>query len=72
MVVPAAETPVRILVSTEEMAALLGIPPKKLKTLACRGLVPRLILGHRSHLYDPKAVVEALKKNFGTTELPTP
>ena len=44
-----------------QVATILSINPRRLRQLARDGKVPRIELGWRTHLYEPQAVLNALK-----------
>jgi hypothetical protein len=46
----------------KQVAAVLSISPRRLRQLACDGKIPRIELGWRTHLYEPQAVLHALKQ----------
>ncbi len=53
------------LVTLPVMALLAGVSRRTMFRLITAGVVPRVCLGHRTHLYDPDDVISALKQHFG-------
>ena len=51
-------------VSAEELSALTGVSRKTLRRLARDGVIPRLVIGRRTHLYDLDDVCKALHQQF--------
>jgi hypothetical protein len=51
-----------------QIAAVFSINPRRLRQLAREGKVPRIELGWRTHLYEPQAVLQALKRLSGGTQ----
>lgn len=45
----------------KQLALVLSMSPRRLRELARAGKIPRIELGWRSHLYEPDAVLKALK-----------
>ena len=52
-----------------EVAAELALNPRRIRQLAAEGKVPRIELGWRTHLYEPEAVLAALKRIGGAGSL---
>jgi len=50
------------LLSYEQMANELGINVRTLRHLASRGVVPRLVLGHKLIRFQPSRVAKALQR----------
>jgi hypothetical protein len=52
------------LVKEEQLFEWLGdlVTPKKFAELRQKKLIPYVRLGHRSYLYDPQAVLRAIRK----------
>ena len=53
------------LVPLPVMVLLAGVSRRTMFRLISEGVVPRVCIGHRTHLYDPDDVVAALKAHFG-------
>ncbi len=53
------------LVTLPVMTLLAGVSRRTMFRLISQGVVPRICIGHRTHLYDPEDVINALKQHFG-------
>jgi hypothetical protein len=52
----------RNLVTAEELLTLFPITPRQLRELRFRRKIPYITLGHRTIVYEPAAVLAALRK----------
>lgn len=58
------------LLTTSEVASILGLAPRTVRSLASRGRLPRVVLGHRSTRYRLADVVELIDVSIKTSEAP--
>jgi hypothetical protein len=62
MATTSTEFPTGYLTEPEVLRALRVVKPKKFGELRRKGLIPYVLLGHRSYIYDLDEVRRALKK----------
>ncbi len=53
------------LVTLPVMTLLAGVSRRTMFRLIAQGVIPRICIGHRTHLYDPEDVITSLKQHFG-------
>jgi DNA-binding transcriptional MerR regulator len=58
------ETTIPTLIRKKELAQLLSVSPRTIDNWVSRRVIPYIQLSSRFNLYDPEAVIEALRKNY--------
>lgn len=58
------------LLTASEVASILGLAPHTVKSLASRGRLPRVVLGHRSTRYRLSDVIALIDTSTKTSEAP--